>query len=267
MLCWSPMSMNIRSKMQNSLVCFAGTSRPHCNIYCKSPTVFRHTDLPPAFGPEIIKIRFLSLSSIFKGTMLLPWRLRLSSNRGWRASYHTKPSSCLKTGFPAFIERAYFAFALKKSILARKSYAPKSVGMYGRTKSVNSVSMRTISLFSSNSSSLKRLCSSTTSAGSMNEVCPLEDSSTTKPCSLRLLEEAIGMTPLPSLIVSSASGGVQPSFLETSSSFRNRFPASNSARCLFCRIEKRVSEALSAIVPSLARRRLLLLIICSSTKT
>ncbi len=37
-------------------------------LYCKSPTVFKQTDLPPAFGPDIKIILCLSLKKISKGT-------------------------------------------------------------------------------------------------------------------------------------------------------------------------------------------------------
>ena len=33
------------------------TTFVHCSIYCSKPTVFKQTDLPPAFGPDIIRIR------------------------------------------------------------------------------------------------------------------------------------------------------------------------------------------------------------------
>ena len=161
------MSINRLSNKQHSLVCFIGTSKPHCNIYCNSPTVFKHTDLPPAFGPEIIKMRFLSFSSIFKGTIVLLFFFKLASKIGWRASNQEKPLFFLNIGFPAPIRRAYFAFALIKSILARNAYAESKIGMNGLRKTVNSVNILMISLFSSNSASFNRLFNSTTSAGSI----------------------------------------------------------------------------------------------------
>jgi proline iminopeptidase len=42
---------------QNSESSLTGGSNPHWNMYCSNPTVFRQTDFPPAFGPEMIKIR------------------------------------------------------------------------------------------------------------------------------------------------------------------------------------------------------------------
>ena len=51
---------------------YTGGSNPHCVMYCTTLTVFRHTDFPPAFGPDIINILFFSFSSILSGTTALP---------------------------------------------------------------------------------------------------------------------------------------------------------------------------------------------------
>jgi len=39
-------------------------------MYCSKPTVFKQTDLPPAFGPEITVILFSAFNSMLSGTML-----------------------------------------------------------------------------------------------------------------------------------------------------------------------------------------------------
>ena len=69
--CSSPMSMKIWSKMPMSEVLSIGTGRPHCIIYCSRPTLFRHTDLPPALGPEMIRIRFSGSNRMSNGTTSL----------------------------------------------------------------------------------------------------------------------------------------------------------------------------------------------------
>lgn len=50
----------------------AGTGMPHCSIYCNNPTVFRQTDFPPAFGPDISRIRCPGRSSTSSGTTFPP---------------------------------------------------------------------------------------------------------------------------------------------------------------------------------------------------
>ena len=63
-----------------------GTSIPHCIMYCTRPTVCRHTDLPPALGPEMSRMRCSGrLSSMSSGTMLLPWARSCRKSSGWRA--------------------------------------------------------------------------------------------------------------------------------------------------------------------------------------
>ena len=41
-----------------------GMGKPHCSIYCKSPTVFKHTDFPPAFGPDIIILQGITRAAL-----------------------------------------------------------------------------------------------------------------------------------------------------------------------------------------------------------
>ena len=70
--CSSPMSMNILLNMPAWLRSCIGMSRPHCNMYCSNPTVFRQTDFPPALGPEMMRIRCFSSSSISSGITFFP---------------------------------------------------------------------------------------------------------------------------------------------------------------------------------------------------
>ena len=44
-----------------------GTGNPHCIIYCSKPTLFRHTDLPPALGPEMMRILLSGVSLMSNG--------------------------------------------------------------------------------------------------------------------------------------------------------------------------------------------------------
>ena len=44
--------MKIDRKIGSSEFSSAGTRKPHWNMYCTMPVVFRQTDLPPALGPR-----------------------------------------------------------------------------------------------------------------------------------------------------------------------------------------------------------------------
>ena len=63
------MLTSIRSNTGSSEVSEVGISMPHWNMYCNSPVVFRQTDLPPAFGPEMRRILFAGVSITVTGTM------------------------------------------------------------------------------------------------------------------------------------------------------------------------------------------------------
>ena len=169
-----------------------GTDSPHCIMYCSSPVVFRHTDLPPALGPEIISIlpTFLSplipelrspLSSISNATTSFPCFLSDIISSGCFAcvqSISGVSSTC--SSMPPICS-AISAFARIISIVARSEYDAVISPMCGRTSFENSVSIRITSCRSAASSSLIRLLASTTSVGSMNTVFPVADSSCTIP--------------------------------------------------------------------------------------
>ena len=108
-------------KRGNSEISDAGTSIPDCNIYCKIPTVLRHTDFPPAFGPEIRRILFSPLNSILRGTISLPSLERAFSKIGCLPLTILICLSSVKMGFPALIEIATLDLALIKSIFERNS--------------------------------------------------------------------------------------------------------------------------------------------------
>ena len=78
----SPMLSRMRSKTGISEVSEVGISIPHWNMYCNRPTVLRQTDLPPALGPEISRIRLLGDRLTLRGTMGFPSFLRAFSSRG-----------------------------------------------------------------------------------------------------------------------------------------------------------------------------------------
>jgi len=98
-----------------------------------------------------------------------------------------------------------------KSISARNSYDWSISGMEGRNVLENVVRIRMISRRSSPSSSRMRLLASTTSAGSMNTVLPLADSSWTIPLILRFSPGATGITNRPSRMVGVTSLSTYPS--------------------------------------------------------
>ena len=74
--------MNICEKMPKVEASLTGTGMPHCSMYCSSPTVLRHTDLPPALGPEIMMKRLSRGSDTLSGVISSPLRLRLSTSSG-----------------------------------------------------------------------------------------------------------------------------------------------------------------------------------------
>ena len=111
MLCSSPISIMILANTPAFDLSLIGTEMPHCNMYCTSPTVFRHTDLPPAFGPDIISIRFSSVRVISSGTTVFPCLFSERSRSGWRASIQSICGRRSTVGSMAFISFAVSAFA------------------------------------------------------------------------------------------------------------------------------------------------------------
>ena len=97
----SPMDTMIRSKTGSSDVSEVGMSMPHWNMYCNRPTVLRHTDFPPALGPEIKRMRFSGVSVTVSGTMLFFSFRRLFSSSGCRAFRRLSDPSSDSTGMPA----------------------------------------------------------------------------------------------------------------------------------------------------------------------
>ena len=196
---------------------------PHCNIYCNSPTVLRHTDFPPAFGPLIIKRRpeflfppFSVLFSLSKrmssGTTCLSCFSSASCNNGWQACIQSRWGTPFTSGSKALVSLANSVFAYIKSICARKAYELRISVMCGRSSSLNTVRIRTISRRSAASSSRTLLLASTTSVGSMNTVFPVADSSCTIPLILRFTPGATGITSRPSRTAGVTSLSTNPSF-------------------------------------------------------
>ena len=171
------MSTMMRSKTIISEVSEVGMSMPHWNIYWSSPTVFRQTDFPPAFGPEIRRMCFAGVRDAVRGTISFFSFLRALSRSGWRALRRFISPLSEITGIPAMNSRATCALAMMKSISPRYLAASRRSGIYGLMNSVNSSRMRRISRCSENLSSFIWLSNSTTSAGSIYAVFPVADSS------------------------------------------------------------------------------------------
>ena len=209
--CSSPMSMKMLSKIPAWLLSCTGINNPHCNMYCSRPTVFRQTDFPPALGPEIMRIRCLSFSVMSNGTTFFPCLANDICSNGCTAAAQSMTCLSARSGFRALMSSANKALARMKSISAKNSYDNKMSGMEGRNSSEKSVRMRMISRRSSLSSSRIRLLASTTSAGSMNTVFPLADSSCTMPLIFRFKAGATGMTSRPSRMAGVTSLSTTPS--------------------------------------------------------
>ena len=265
MLCSSPMSMKMPLKMPAWLRSFIGTGIPHCSIYCSSPTVLRQTDLPPALGPEMRRILFLSFRAISSGTTFLLCFSRFILKSGCIASNQSIVLLFSMAGFTALVSMPNNAFALMKSILARNSYETSIAGICGRISLENSVRILIISLRSSPSSSLILLLASTTSAGSMKTVFPVADSSCTIPLIFLFMPGATGITSLPSRTVGVTSLSTKPSdcaCLNIEFRLRDMLPAvDDSSR----RIDKSCGEALSLIFPNLSSILLIFDVSCGKT--
>ena len=151
--CSSPISMNMSSNILNSLTSLAGTSNPHWNMYCSIPTVLRHTDFPPAFGPEMTRRCLSGVRVRVRGTICFFSFLSAASRIGWRPFTIFMVSSCEMMGFPASICIATRALALMKSISPMNLAPSINCGRYGRRKSVNSLNILKISLCWANISS------------------------------------------------------------------------------------------------------------------
>ena len=123
------MLTDILSNMGSSEVSEVGISMPHWNMYCSSPVVFRHTDFPPAFGPEISSMRLVGVRVMVSGTMLRPSAFRAFSSSGCLAFLRLRLPSVEITGIPAMKSRAVWALAIRKSVSPRKAAPFSSSGM------------------------------------------------------------------------------------------------------------------------------------------
>ena len=207
----SPMLTIILSKTGSSDASDVGMSIPHWNIYWRSPTVFRHTDFPPALGPDMRRMCLAGLRLAVRGTMAF-FSLRSALSRsGWRALRRLSSPLSDITGIPAMKSSAICAFAIMKSISPRYLAPPRRSGIYGRRKSVNSRRIRRISLCSEKRSSFIWLSSSTTSAGSMNAVFPVADSSYMNPAIFFLFAALTGISIFPSRTDTPVSLSTMPS--------------------------------------------------------
>ena len=234
-------------------------------MYCNRPTVFRHTDLPPAFGPEIIRMRCFWFSSMSSGTTFLLCLANESWSNGWMAVVQSNICLFSKAGLMAFIWMAKCALARMKSISARNSYDCRMAGTCGRTVAENSVRIRMISRRSSPSSSRMRLLASTTSAGSMKTVFPVADSSCTIPLIFLFRPGATGITRRPSRMVGVTSLSTYPSacaLRRMAWRLREMLPVVDASSR---RMHKSFEEALSRIFPNLSRMLLMRLMSCGKT--
>ena len=144
-LCSSPISIITLSKMPTVDLSPTGMLSPHCTIYCNKPTVLRHTDLPPALGPEIIRICLSLLRMMSRGTTFFPCFSSDSCNKGCRDCIQSTCGLSVISGSIAFVSFANSALARIKSIVARKEYDSKMSREWGRTLLVKVVRMRIIS--------------------------------------------------------------------------------------------------------------------------
>ena len=134
----SPMSTMMRSKTIISEVSEVGMSIPHWNMYWSSPTVLRHTDLPPALGPEMRRMCFCSERVAVSGTISFLSFFRARSSSGCLAFLRFISPFSEIIGMPAMKSSAICAFAMMKSISPRYFADSTRSGIYGRRNSENS---------------------------------------------------------------------------------------------------------------------------------
>ena len=137
----------------------------------------------------------------------------------------------------------------------------------GRITADMLVSMRTISRLSSASSSLTLLFASTTSWGSTKTVFPVADSSCTIPFIFFFSAGTTGITSRPSRMVGATSFSTSPSLCAALSMLfrvRDMLPSVRASSCLML---KRLSEALSFILPNLSSMRSICLIMSGKVIT
>lgn len=110
-LCSSPISANIFLNIQIELFSLQGIYKPVYAIKSSNPVVFKHTVLPPVFGPVMIKQLKSCPNLISIGTILF-----LSIN-GWRAPTKFIYFSVFKMGLMPSILLEYETLADKTSNL------------------------------------------------------------------------------------------------------------------------------------------------------
>ena len=113
------MSMKMLSKTGSSETSETGTGNPHWNMYCTMPVVFRQTDLPPALGPEMTRMRLRRSSCKSSGTISRPAARSVCCNSGWRAFFSTSLSSVERIGRTHPFSEAQRPLARSMSISAR----------------------------------------------------------------------------------------------------------------------------------------------------
>ena len=165
----------ILSKTGSSEVSEVGISMPHWNMYWRSPVVFRQTDFPPAFGPEIRRILLVGLSFTVTGTIALFSLAKALSSKGWRAFLRFISPSSEISGMPALKSSETWALATRKSISPRYSAELMSSGIYGLTKSLKAARILWISWASSARRVKISFSSSKISAGSTKAVFPVAE--------------------------------------------------------------------------------------------
>ena len=184
--CSSPISIIICLNIPASDASPTGTVSPHWSMYCISAAVFRHTDLPPAFGPEMTSIRLPSCSVISSGTTSLPTSGRRLHNMGCRACCQRMTGFLTRVGAMLFSCSPTRAFARTKSTSATNCCTCIRSSNSGRSSLEKAISIRIRSRRSAPSSSRIWLFASTTCCGSIYTVLPEALSSCTMPPIFRL---------------------------------------------------------------------------------
>ena len=111
--CSSPISTNQPVIMGTSEFGSAGIPQPHCTITVDKPMVFIATDLPPAFGPVIIRHRSLGSILNCRGTMGSAsfWPMFLIFNSGLWAFLRSNTPLGDSSGMEPDNSRVHWAFA------------------------------------------------------------------------------------------------------------------------------------------------------------
>ena len=151
--CSSPMSIISCRNIPACEASPAGTVKPHCSMYCSSAAVFRQTDFPPAFGPEITSIRLPSRRTMSNGTTSLPTSGRRLHRTGCRACSQCRIGLGVRVGAILFSCRPTRALARTKSTSATNCCTCIRSPNSGRKRLAKSINMRMRSRRSAPSSS------------------------------------------------------------------------------------------------------------------